>query len=71
MPVVDGHMHMPKQPGLGFELDCDRVQAPSERVESATEVTRAGSWRGGMVSAGKRMTIGAVPTLREELRGVP
>ena len=61
MPVVDGHMHMPKQPGLGFELDWDRVQARTERVVSAAEVAR-----GEKVSAGKGMTIGAVPTLREK-----
>ncbi len=43
MPVVDGHMHMPKQPGLGFELDWERVQLRTERVVSAVEATRAGS----------------------------
>ena len=43
MPVVDGHMHMPTQPGLGLELDWDRVQARTERVVSAAEVARAGS----------------------------
>ena len=47
MPVVDGHMHMPKQPGLGFESDWERVQLRTERVVSAAEVTRAGSWRRG------------------------
>ena len=43
MPVVDGHLHMPTRPGLGYESDWDRAQAPSERVVSAVEATRAGS----------------------------
>ncbi len=47
MPVVDGHMHIPTQPGLGFALDWDRVQARTERVASAAKATRAGSYRRG------------------------
>ena len=43
LPVADGHMHMPTQPGLGFELDWDLVQARTERVVSAAAAAQAGS----------------------------
>ena len=46
MPVVVGRLHMPMQPGLGFALDWDRVQARTEHVVSAA-ATRAGSYRRG------------------------